>query len=151
MANATTKPMHTQWRNRFSRKLGDPAVDAVVKRALDNGSGSGGNWSFSPAGLFHLAQPVFGAHQLFDVDQLSRIIACVARVAIILPVVSNGLMQSLQRKIAQRVRLDETPDLLDRIVGGDQLGKARRIDAIETRRPGRRTRDPQVHLARSRS
>jgi hypothetical protein len=38
--------MQTQCRNRFSRKLGLPAVEAVVKLALDNVPRLEGNWRY---------------------------------------------------------------------------------------------------------
>jgi hypothetical protein len=38
--------MHTQCKNRFSRKVGLPAVEAVVKQALDNAAWQDGNWGY---------------------------------------------------------------------------------------------------------
>src|SRR6266851_9989513 len=61
--------------------------------------------------------PLLGRHQLFDIDQLGRIVACVAGVAVfVFAVVLHCLPQRSQGKIGERIGLNEAPDLLDGIV-----------------------------------
>src|SRR6266542_3689715 len=52
-----------------------------------------------------------------------------------------------RREIAQGIGSDELPDLLDRIVGGDQLAAGRRIDAVVARGHRRRRGHAHVDLA----
>src|SRR5262249_45336889 len=53
----------------------------------------------------------------------------------------------LDREVAQAVRLDEPLDLLDRLVGRDQLAARRRVDAVVAGVHRRRRGDAHVHLA----
>jgi hypothetical protein len=53
--------MQIQRKKRFSRKVGDVAVEAVVKRELDNFGGCARKRLF-------LAPPVLCRHQLVDID-----------------------------------------------------------------------------------
>ena len=68
-----------------------------------------------------LTPPLFGLHQLLNIDQLGGVVAGVAGVAVFVALVVHRLPQRGERKIAQESALDEAPDLLHRVVGGDQL------------------------------
>jgi hypothetical protein len=54
--------------------------------------------------------------------------------------------QAVEREIGERIGLDVLANLFDGLVGGDQVALARRIDAVEAGRNGRRTTDAQVHF-----
>src|ERR1019366_3377020 len=89
-----------------------------------------------------------GGDQLFDVDQLGGVVAGVAGVAVfVLLVVGDRLAEGTDGEIADGIGFHETADLLDVVVGGDQLGAGGRIDAVETGRNGGRAGDAYVHFA----
>src|SRR5436190_13577242 len=86
--------------------------------------------------------------ELFDVDQFGRVIAGVAGVAIfVLLVIVHGIAERREREVGKAVGFDEAADLLDAVVGGDQLGAGRGVDAIEARGDGGWAGDAEVHLA----
>ena len=91
-----------------------------------------------------------GRDQLFDVDQLGRIVAGVAGVAVFVRSSSpTALRSDAEREIAERIGFDEAADLFDGVVGGDQLALVRRVDAVEAGRNRRRAGDAQMHFARA--
>ena len=69
-----------------------------------------------------LSPPVFGGHQLGDIHQVSGVVAGVAGVAVIVLGIAHSRAEAADRKITQRIGFDEAPDLLDRIIGRDELG-----------------------------
>ena len=86
----------------------------------------------------------------FDVDQLGRVVAGVAGVAVFVPlVVVHRLAQRRERKIAERIGLHEAADLLDVWLEAISSLLRGRIHAVEAGRNGGRAGDAQVHFARA--
>ena len=46
---------------------------------------------------------------------------------------ADGLTKTIEAQVGEAVGLDVFPDLVDRVRGRDQLGTARRVDAVEAR------------------
>src|ERR1700683_501856 len=74
-----------------------------------------------------------GGDQFIDIDQLRRIVAGVARVAIfVFLIVAHGFAQRTEGKKSQGIGLYETAHLFYGVIGCDQLAFRGRIDAVET-------------------
>src|SRR3989442_5132761 len=61
---------------------------------------------------------------------------------------AGGLQHALQGEIAERVRGEVSPDLLDVVAGSDELLARRRVDPVVAGPLDRWGRDAHVHLAR---
>src|SRR6185436_11509922 len=96
--------------------------------------------------LLGLERVLFHALLFLDLD---RIDAREARRAGRLLRPAEDLEHAFDREIPEAVRLDEFPDLVDGLVGGDQLVTRRRVDAVVAALDGRRRGDPDVDLLRS--
>src|ERR1700733_5900111 len=66
----------------------------------------------------------------FQLHELGRIVAGIARGAEFSFVIFHGRAQGREREVAERIGAEKFANLLDRIVRGDQLFAARRIDAV---------------------
>src|SRR6185503_6872520 len=75
----------------------------------------------------------------------NRIVAVEARVAVVVRALDAGA-QALHREVAERIDVEVLPNLLDRVRRRDQLATVRRVDAVVTGPPDRRTRHPEVDL-----
>src|SRR5208282_609370 len=75
--------------------------------------------------------PTMSLH--FELHQLRWVAAGVARRAESSFLVFNRLAEARQRQIAKRIRFQELPDFLDRMIGRNQLVARRRVDAVEAR------------------
>src|SRR2546426_8403067 len=62
-------------------------------------------------------------------------------------IAARRLQHAVERQIAERVGAQVAADLLDVVAGPDQPLARRRVDAVVTRPPDRRPRDPPVDLA----
>src|SRR5437016_3927286 len=83
---------------------------------------------------------------------LYRIISGEARIAELVAMLAGiqKRVQTLPAQIAERIRADIAPDLIDRMRRGEQLLASRRVDAVKARMRSGRSRDSHVHLARTR-
>src|ERR1035441_9214709 len=88
----------------------------------------------------------FDGNQPLVVGKLSRIVAGIARVAVLLRVVGDRLPQRSQRQVRERVGLHKAPNLFYAAVRRNQFALVRRVDAVEARRHRRRARDAQMHF-----
>src|SRR5450432_3268232 len=66
-----------------------------------------------------------------------------------LPLPLDRLIEARQRKVPERVGAHEAADLVDRVVGGDELLLRGRVDAVAARPDRGRRADAHVHLARA--
>ena len=94
--------------------------------------------------LLGLERVLFLALLFLDLD---RIDAREARRAGGLLRPAEGLEHALDGEIAEAVGLDELADLVDGLVGGDQLVARRRVDAVVAALDGRRGGDADVDLS----
>ena len=62
---------------------------------------------------------------------------------------AGGAGEPVELEVGERVDLEEVADLADRQVGGEQLGAAAGVHAVEARPLVRRRRHPEVHLGRA--
>src|SRR4051812_18485195 len=74
--------------------------------------------------------------------------AGVARRAVRRLLRTDRALQPLETQVGEAVGFDELANLLERVVGGNQLGAVRRVDAVEARGDRPRTRNAHVHLLR---
>src|SRR5580698_2457344 len=82
------------------------------------------------------APAALGGYQLFDLDQLRGIVARIAGVAKFFLVIRHGAAKGIQRKICERVRFHKLADLINRMIGRDQLTLTRRVHTVEARGNG---------------
>src|SRR4029077_7767929 len=82
----------------------------------------------------------------FELHQLSRIAAGVARRAKFSFRILERRPQRVERKIAQRISAKELADFFDGFLRGDQFFAARSIHSIVTGRNRRRATDADVHF-----
>src|SRR5262249_9772243 len=75
------------------------------------------------------------------------VVAGEARVAELARVATRRLQHALQREVAERIRADVAPDLVDGVAGPDQLLPRRRVDPVVAGPLDRRRRDPPGDLA----
>src|SRR6202034_2241349 len=89
--------------------------------------------------------PHCSRQNLFDVDNVGRITSRITSRAIrnLLPFAAR-LPQALQREISQRIRANVVANLIDRLIGGDELLFRRSIHAVITRRDRLRTRESRT-------
>ena len=73
-----------------------------------------------------------------------------ARGAELVPSSAHRLHQTVVGEVRQRIRVDELANLFDTPVGGDELRRPRRVDAVVAGAGGRRRGDAKVHLRRAR-
>src|SRR5688572_20070126 len=100
--------------------------------------------------LRHRSAAGLDARRFLYLNDLRRILAGVAGVAIPILLVRHGVAERLEREIAQRIGLHKSPDLLDGVIRRDQFMLGRRIDSVIARGDRRRTRDTQMYFARAR-
>ena len=74
------------------------------------------------------------------------ILTCPAGRAVRIRMTGNATEQSLEREIGEAVGSDETSNLLQGVIGRDQLAAGRRIDAVDAGKRRGRRRDPDVNL-----
>src|SRR5215469_11666014 len=71
-----------------------------------------------------------GRQNVFHVHPLRRVVAGIAGDAVAL-VTAACLIEAVKREIRQRISLDESPDLVYRLVGGNQVALRWRVNAVE--------------------
>src|SRR5580658_3505510 len=82
----------------------------------------------------------------FQLHELGRIVAGIARGAEFSVVIFHRRAQSREREVAERIGAEKFANLLDGIVRGDQLFAARRIDTVVAGRNRRRAADAHVNF-----
>src|SRR5581483_1604303 len=99
-----------------ARAAGASATSDVRARATAHTSSSV-RWLPSNSSMSErLTCPAAGGNQLLDVHQPGRVIAGIAGVAVFVLGIAHRLAQGIEREIAQRIRLHETPDLFRGLV-----------------------------------